>query len=588
MTFTTVIKTVMAIFLIQVFIGKTMAQTAYQKHPRVIEMERQMTKDALDFLKSRFPDYPVIVTVAIDPLFRVERQNKQATESLPYFRVDDEEIVDEWDDPSLANSFLLNRVKKIVVNVSVPGHLSDDELAEIKQSITLNLNLNPARDTTDINRRSWAKQKDPEFEPLKYIWFAFGFFFFLFLSLLLAIWTPMRQIVKVLREGVSTQNRQSSNQTSAPPVMTLQNWKPPGDSNSDRRDSSKGGGDVRFNDPIKVQSALAMVINQLSRSESFPTLSDMVVLDEVCRNNPPLIGALLMEFPIASRETIFSFSYGNHWMEALIKPGIIDIRMYEVLHRLNRNPRSNEDLDWQKLLVAVWRLYDRRGEFLRDINQEEAFTILYYLPKSLALKTAREMYPGSWAILLDPKFTPKPVAPTRVMDLLIAAVKMVPLRTMSVLERFRQDKDLISFLRTADPNTEREIYTASSKDSILHQMRPPFFKVLEASKEELTELVQSFSLSDWALALANLNHKDRKVIDSAVGKKQRFRLNELIVQVEATVTENETIGQMRERVAEKFTEILELRILQSAQKNLSQDREDLNIDEEEDNEKQTA
>ncbi len=550
------------------------AQSGFQKHPRVIEMERQMTKDALDFLKSRFPDYPVIVTVAIDPLFRVERKSQQNKESLPYFRMDEEEIVDEWDDPSLANSFLLNRVKKIVVNVSVPGHLSDDEVAEIKQSISLNLNLNQARDAVEILRRSWAKQKEPEFDLFKYIWGAVGFFTLLFLTLLVAIWTPIRQIVRALKDGVATQKSQTAAATSSTPILNMSNWKGSGDPNSggDKKEFGSGAsGDVRFNDPIKVHGALAMIINQLTRSESFPSLTDMVILDEECRLNPSLVGALLMEFPIAVREKIFSLSYGNHWMEALIKPGIIEIRMYEILHRLNRIPRSNDELEWQKLLVAIWRLNDRRGEFLREINQDEAFTILSYLPKSLALKTAREMYPGSWAILLDPKFTPKPIDSSRILDLLMAAVKMFALRTMSVLERFKQDRDLIDFLRVSDPQTEREIYTASSRDSILHQIRPPFYKVLEGTKDELHELVAAYSLDEWALALTNLPHNERKNIEVCLNKKQKIRLNELILKYESDRLLPDSVGFIREQIAGKFNELIEIRTIQNAHSNLSVD-----------------
>ena len=167
---------------------------SYQKHPRAMELERQMTKDALDFLKSRFPDFPVIVTVAIDPLYRVDRSavhNKPKGENSPFFRSEEEEILDEWDDPSLPNAVLLSRVKKIVVNVSAPGHLTDDEVAEIKQSLSLNLNLLPARDTIEIIKRSWGQKKDPEFNPYHYIWIAGGLFLLFFVSLLIAIWTPI-------------------------------------------------------------------------------------------------------------------------------------------------------------------------------------------------------------------------------------------------------------------------------------------------------------------------------------------------------------------------------------------------------------
>jgi len=568
----------MRLFLISIIILNIdfiFAQTSFQKHPRVIEMERQMTKDALDFLKSRFPDYPVIVTVSIDPIFRVERQKKQGSENLPYFRIEEEEIVDEWDDPSISNSFLLNRVKKIALNVSAPGHISDDEVAEIKQSLFLNLNLIPARDSIEILKRSWGKQKEPEFDPFKYIWFGLGFFVFFFGGILLSIWTPIRQIVKVLKDGVASTKSNNADTGGVGTVVAMQNWKANagGGQDESRKESSSATGDMRFNDPIKIQSAIALIIGQLSHSESFPCLDDMVVFDDICKEKHSLLGALLMEFPIEIREKIFSLSYGNHWLEALTKPGVIDITLYEIVHKLNRIPRTNNDLTWQKLLIYVWRLNDRRGEFLRDLDQSEAFTILYYLPKALALKTAREMYPGSWAILLDPKFQPKSISEERVKLLSEGAIKIYELRNMSQVERFKQDKDLITFLRTVDVTTEKEIYTASTKDSIIHQMRPPFYKIFEANKDDLKEFVPTIPVSDWALVLSNVNASIRKLIDVHFQKKQKIRFFELLTQFEASNMDPEVIGTVRDRLALMFNQAHEEIMLRQAMANLKLDSE---------------
>ncbi len=573
------------------FFQNASGQNTFQKHPRVIEMERQMTKDALDFLKSRFPDYPVIVTVSIDPIFRVDRNKKMDSEKLPYFRIDEEEIVDEWDDPGVSNSSLLNRVKKIVVNVSAPGHLTDDEVAEIKQSLFLNLNMVPARDAIEILKRSWGKQKEPEVDPFKYVWVALGFFVIFFLGMLLAVWTPIRQIVKVLKEGVSTAKTSSSDQSGMGTVVAMQNWKNgSGDLGaSEKRDGSVSGGDLRFNDPIKIQSAIAQIIAQLAHAESFPCLDDLVVFDELCKEKPSMLGALLMEFPIEVRERIFSFSYGNHWLEALTKPGVIDIRMYEVVHQLNRIPRSSNDILWQKLLIYIWRLNDRRGEFLRDLDQSEAFTILYYLPKALVLKTAREMYPGSWAILLDPKFQPKTISEERIKLLSEGAIKLYELRNMSQVERFKQDKDLIHFLRTSDVVTEKEIYVASSKDSIIHQMRPPFYKIFESSKDVLKEFVPNISVNEWALVLSNVSAPSRKVVDVHFTKKQKMRFYELLAQYEASNMDVEVVGAARDRIAIQFNQVNEEIMLKQAMANLNSEVESNSSEEvEDDNDKRAA
>jgi hypothetical protein len=525
------------------------AQQGQGRLPRVMDAERQLTKDALDFLKSRFPDYPVIVTVSIDPLFRGDRTQKQKGEVLPYFKLEEEEIQDEWDDPLMPTSALLLRVKKIVLNVSVPNTLTDDEIAEIQQSLTINLNLVAARDTVQVIKRSWNQKKDAEFEPTRYIWLGLLIWLMLVIALLIAIWTPIRQIVRTLKEGVSASKASETSGGGTSNGMLVMSKG--GDSGLNQSDSGgrSSSGDLRFSDPIRLQSAVGSIISDLAKTKDFPNLKDMILLDDVCRTNHSAAGALLMEFPLEIRERIFSLTYGNHWLEAMIKPGILDIKSFELAHQLNRSIRNHNEFEWQQLVIMIWRLNERRGEFLRDLDQNDAFTILDSLPKSLALKTAREMYPGSWAILLDPKFEPKRVSSEKIQQTANAALKIFPLRDMAVVEKFRHEKDLIGFLRTAEPHTEKEIYTASSKDSILHQVRPPFYKVLELSKEQLADFVPQISIGEWALALVNVPNTERKNIEAFFGPKQKMRYLELLTRNESGNIDSELLGEVREKLA---------------------------------------
>ncbi len=59
------------------------------RHPRVVEVEEKLTKDAYQFLEKRFPKIPFIVNIEIDPLRRASgAQYGETGESLPYFEVD--------------------------------------------------------------------------------------------------------------------------------------------------------------------------------------------------------------------------------------------------------------------------------------------------------------------------------------------------------------------------------------------------------------------------------------------------------------------------------------------------------------------
>jgi hypothetical protein len=553
-------KNFLAIIIIFLVTLTSLAQQNFNRHPRVMDIERQLTKDTLDFLKSRFPDYPVIVTVSIDPLFRVDRTQKQVGEQLPYFKIDEEEIQDEWDDPMISISALLSRVRKVAISVSVPGTLTDDEIAEIKQSLFINLNLVGARDSIELHKRTWGQKKEPEFNPMNYVWFGVILWIMLILALLVAIGTPMRQVVKALRNG-AINSKNNTNDGGGNGVMMAM----PSRSSSLKEESLNSGndsigsvnGDLRFSDPIRLQSAIVVTISYLSKSKDFPSLKDMLLLDEACLENPSSVGALFMEFPLDMRQKIFSLTYGAHWLEALVKPGILDINSFELTHRLNRIIRKQNEHEWQNLLISVWRLNDRRGEFLRNLDQKDAFSILDPLPKSVALKTAREMYPGSWAILLDPKYEPHPLDLEKIFEITSEALKLYPIRDMSEIEKFKHERDLIGFLRCADPKTEKEIYIASSKESLIHQIRPPFYRVLELTGEELVLFVPQISLNDWATALVNISKFEKKNIEAIFGQKQKLRFNELINLNESNGIAVEIVGLCRENIAcqlRKFTE----------------------------------
>lgn len=130
---------------------------AVDKHPRVAELEDKIKKDADSYLEARFPGLPFSVTVSIDPLRRSFNSNYNPKgEVLPYYALDEENIQDEWDDPTVTLYSLINRVKKIYVTVQVPESLNEEELAEVKISLSQVLRLLPARDTIEITKRKWT------------------------------------------------------------------------------------------------------------------------------------------------------------------------------------------------------------------------------------------------------------------------------------------------------------------------------------------------------------------------------------------------------------------------------------------------
>ena len=77
-------------FLVLLLGSLGFAQTA--KHPRVVELEKTLSREALEILKGRFPDKPFLVTVKIDAMMRDKRNSVgSAGEKLPYYEISEEE-----------------------------------------------------------------------------------------------------------------------------------------------------------------------------------------------------------------------------------------------------------------------------------------------------------------------------------------------------------------------------------------------------------------------------------------------------------------------------------------------------------------
>ena len=126
---------------------------------------------------------------------------------------------------------------------------------------------------------------------------------------------------------------------------------------------------------------------------------------------------------------------------------------------------------------------------------------------------------------------------------------MKALRDFSILEQYRQERDLLEYLSYAEPTEEKEIYLASPPQSVIHSMRPPFYRVFELTSDELDRVVSRISLDDWALALLNTGRNDRREIEKKFSEKQRFLLVDKLKKLDQTAPDRAKVGQARERIA---------------------------------------
>lgn len=517
------------------------------KHPRVVELEDRLNKDASGYIKSRFPEIPYMVTVRVDPLRRdVKSEYSHDRDSLPYFDVDEqEEIKDEWDNPQVPLMALINRSKRIKVTISVPSKLKEAEVSELKEGIFSVIHLTPARDEIEILRRDWVTEE----VPWTSVYITAGILFSLLLGLLVINRTSANRIARALTDI----KLGGSNQPSHSPAPSAQSLNLDLESRSNRKTESQ---EVKFNDPIKMKELATRHIQFLMGSSNFPNHQDIFVLDKLGQENPEKLGAILLEFPAEMQRKLFSYSSGFYWIEALHEPGFLDFECLEILQALTQNPRERDDLEWDHAVLSVWRLGEHRTQFIKSLPKDEAFALLVDMPKAVAVSEARKAFPGSWAALLDPDFSPPHLSKSRVQEIQASAVRLLPLNDIELVRRYRAEKELLEFLTTSSPSEERDIYGAAPNHSLIHTLRPPFYPVFEQSQELLQWFVQKISTDHWALALFNLPKPDRSKIDEHFSEKQKFLLIEKFKRFDSQPPGSIKVGEAREFVGRALAQFL--------------------------------
>ncbi len=505
-----------------------------------------MVSDATSYVKSRFPAMPVLVTVKIDPLRRDTIATGLAeTESLPYLSNSPMEILDEWDDPSRSLHELVPRIRSTFVTVSLPKTVTDQELNELREALTIYLNLIQGRDRVDFERRDWAYGRDYTYE----IGVASG----LVLLFLLGMYLAMRLAAGRIASSVAhnPEGGQAREMGQAPMSMPTNSGP-----SSDNSTLARGNlGQVRFDDPIKVRTQIKAVVDELTACASFPQLEDMLILDRKAMENPSALGAALIELPTKLQDRLFQFGIGERWLATFSDPGQLELASYELLYRLAKRQRAQRPPKWDELLLLVWRLGDTLPDFLRAAGQENGIAILANMPAQIAIPAGKRAFPGGWGILLDPSLKRNPLPEKLVDEMRVRAVTLLPLNSLSMLEVYRHERGVLDYLHTAPPPDEQDIYQAVGQNSIIHRLRPPFYVVFDLDAPTLKRLINAFPMESWALAMFNVPRDRRKQLENALSDKQKYFLIEFLRQLDQQHPSEKIVGEMREAIARHYHKI---------------------------------
>jgi hypothetical protein len=537
-------------------LGAANAQTPAQtdRPARVLEVEKMLNREAMDFLRARFPGRPFIVNVLVDPLLRVKKGER--SEGLPYYDLADEEKFDEWEDPTMTATALISRVKKISMIITVPADLSEDELTEIKSSLLPSLGMMESRDSIEIRKRTWLSNPSGDAGKLNayhilIISLLIGLFLlglFGVLNLTASKITTLLKDVLGQRTAGMSEGAASGSSSSTTSVLTEE---------SNKGSVGMGSSDVKMLDSLKFLEHVTTGIKLLAQHADFPRLDDMLIFENFLKKDKGEFGAFLAEMPYELRMRIFGLSNSLSWMEALNSPTDVGNLTLEELQRCLRVQRNAKEAQWQQFLILVWRLKDRCGEFFKGIPEKEAMAILAHLPKGEGVRWAREIFPGNWGQILDVAFRPEPLDDLSVKKLSKKALDLLPLNDADLLSKFKAEREILNFARVASIQAEKEIYLASGEDSSLKKIRPPFYPFYELNSEQYKQLFPKFSIEEWSLALFNTPKADRQGFESLLQPKQKTRLYEYFRKLEQREAPTAQVADVRDRIGQQISLLLE-------------------------------
>jgi hypothetical protein len=516
-----------------------------EKHPKVIEMEIMLTKEASTFLQRRIPTEQFYVNVDVTPLRRVQAGKD---EQLPYFYSEDE-VGDEWDAIDTPLVLLLSRIKKATIKVEVPDHLSDTEIGDLREKLYEQLKLISGRDTINIERKVMAISKPANLNnDYSLYYFITGIALVIFFGLFLSI-----------KHSTKNATGASSAATNSPPAQATPSMPMRSSSSASLKmnsgsmtTNSKVNGDINFKDSIRAADALREKLHGVVNAPVFPLLSDMLILEELSEKSLSSFGAFVFEMPRKHQQKIFFRGRSDKWFKGYVEASSVDMDCFLAVEKMLRSRHVAGSEKWEELLVQVWRLADEAYLFLKQIPADEAFNLLAHLPKSFAVPAAKRSYPGGWARVLEP-IDYKPIDDeAKVEDYLQRTLQLKPYFSFKSIDEYKRVLELVDYLRATNIKDEEEIYESLSFDSPIFNIRPPFYVIFKAEHEDFKFIHDQFQMEDWAIALFNSPRDYMKKVTNELDDKRRYIFSMVLKQLDENHPTQIEQSDLREEIAKVF------------------------------------
>ncbi len=539
------------------------------KHPKVIEVEMLITKDATAFLKQRIPNGQVYVNVDIEPL---RRNPGEKSEQLPYLYTEDD-VGDEWDVLDTPMVLLLSRIKKATIKVEVPSSVTDLELIDLKEKLYEQLKLIPGRDSISIDRKIAVvktEEKAPDYSLYYFVTLmSFLVFAGLYISLRFGPKTAIAEKSNAKDSGnqAPASSIQKSSSGSSKQILS-------GTSGSI---NSKVNGDINFKDSLRAADMLKEKLHGVVNAPIFPLLSDLLVLDELSNKSLSSFGAFVFEMPRKQQQKVFFRGRSDKWFRGYVEAATVDLDCFMAVEKMLRNRTASGSDKWEELLIQVWRLDADAHLFLKQIPSNDVFTILSFLPKSFSVPAAKRSFPGGWAKILEIK-DEKPFEDEAKIDNYIErTLSLKPHFSFKSIDDYRKDIELIDYIKTTSIKDEEEIYESLNSQSPIHNIRPPFYVIFKADSDDFKMILSLFDLQEWALATINSHRDYIKRIINELDDKKKYLFSNYLKQLDDEQVQPSLQFELREKIAKRFREIQITKNNSNDKKNDSQDEHNENI-----------
>lgn len=539
------------IWAIMIFIY-SIGAFAVGQQGRVIEIQDKIKQDISNYIERFAPGAKHSSQVRITPL---QKQKDMGGEDLPFMSYSDDLEEDVWTDPQISLYILYDYIAQAEVTVSIEDSVKINDKDKFKQDLLREINLVPGRDRVSLEVLSSPVQESPyTYEDLKNI-------IFIVVALttasifILSIFLFFRKIDKTFGGKNSSKKEDHSQEGVATPTPTMSNRTP----SLSQAPSNGISGDLSLEDPTKLSEIVGQKIDKLLESGAFPLLKDVVLLEELLQTDLHSFSYLIYELPKEFQEKVYQMGRGEHWFQAYSEVGSPTKQAIHTLDKMLRDRELAEgNLDFESLLIHVWRLDSHLEDFILSIDKNHAFSVLYYLPKNISIPIARSCFPGAWGSIIEEKPLAK-IADKKIISKLIdKALSFKPYFDYKSLQKFRNKKDLLSYLDQVEPHEEKEIYAVLGRHNEILKLRPPFYKLFEMSENNRRSLFEQVDLKDFSLACFNIERQEREAIIQILSDKERYLFGHYLklydTGEESTVGQNEIRREIALRIYEQFEE----------------------------------